>query len=68
MKKQTENAVSTNETVISAPNNKGSTSVVKTSTFKAEEEAPNAVESNNRGYQTQTTGKRCGKGRDRVNG
>lgn len=53
MKKQTENAVSTNETVISAPNNKGSTSVVKTSTFKAEEEAPNAVESNNRGYQTQ---------------
>ncbi|ELK16988.1 Myosin IIIA [Pteropus alecto] len=53
VKKQTENAVSTNETVISAPNNKGSTSVVKTSTFKAEEEAPNAVESNNRGYQTQ---------------
>ncbi|XP_011369328.1 myosin-IIIa [Pteropus vampyrus] len=53
VKKQTENAVSTNETVISAPNNKGSTSLVKTSTFKAEEEAPNAVESNNRGYQTQ---------------
>nr|XP_019604661.1 PREDICTED: myosin-IIIa [Rhinolophus sinicus] len=53
VKKQTENAVSTNETVIPAPNNKGSTSVVKTSTFRAEEEASNAGESNNRGYQTQ---------------
>ncbi|KAM5282412.1 myosin-IIIa isoform 2-T2 [Hipposideros larvatus] len=53
VKKQTENAVSTNETVIPAPNNKGSTSVVKTSTFRADEEATNAVESNNRGYQTQ---------------
>ncbi|KAB0398693.1 hypothetical protein E2I00_002719 [Balaenoptera physalus] len=52
VKKQTENAVSTNETVIPAPNNKGSTSVVKTSTFRAEGESTNAMESNNRGYQT----------------
>ncbi|XP_004404052.1 PREDICTED: myosin-IIIa [Odobenus rosmarus divergens] len=53
VKKQTENAVSTNETVIPAPNNKESTSVVKTSTFKAEEEGTLAIENNNRGYQTQ---------------
>ncbi|XP_008055353.1 myosin-IIIa [Carlito syrichta] len=52
VKKQTENAVSTNEKVNSAPNNKGNTSVVKTSTFKMEMEATNAVESNNRGYHT----------------
>lgn len=55
VKKQTENSVSANETVIPAPNinNKGNTSVVKTCTFKAKGEATNAVESNNRGYQTQ---------------
>ena len=57
VKKQTENSVSANETIIPAPapniNNKGNTSVVKTCTFKAEGEATNAVESNNRGYQTQ---------------
>ncbi|XP_014639084.1 PREDICTED: myosin-IIIa isoform X2 [Ceratotherium simum simum] len=53
VKKQTENAVSTNETVIPAPYNQGGTSVVKTSTFKAEGEAMNTVENNNRGYQTQ---------------
>ncbi|KAM5339357.1 myosin-IIIa [Glossophaga mutica] len=53
MKKQTENAASANERVSPAPNNKGSTSVVKTSTFKAEEEATNTVDSKNRGYQTQ---------------
>ncbi|XP_008586019.1 PREDICTED: myosin-IIIa, partial [Galeopterus variegatus] len=53
MKKQTENAVSDNEIVIPAPNNNGNTSAVKTSTFRAEEEATNAVESNNREYQTQ---------------
>ncbi|XP_070110880.1 myosin-IIIa isoform X11 [Equus caballus] len=53
VKKQAENAVSTNETVIPAPNNQGGTSVVKTSTFKTEEEAVNTVKSNNRGYQTQ---------------
>lgn len=53
MKKQTENAASANERVSPAPNNKGNTSVVKTSTFKAEEEATNTVESKNRGYQTQ---------------
>ncbi|XP_019828682.2 myosin-IIIa isoform X1 [Bos indicus] len=55
VKKQTANSVSANETVIPAPNinNKGNTSVVKTCTFKAEGEATNAVESNNRGYQTQ---------------
>ncbi|XP_070357454.1 myosin-IIIa isoform X3 [Equus asinus] len=53
VKKQAENAVSTNETVIPAPNNQGGTSVVKTSTFKAEEEAVTTVKSNNRGYQTQ---------------
>ncbi|XP_023050616.1 myosin-IIIa [Piliocolobus tephrosceles] len=52
MKKQAENAISANERFISAPNNKGSVSVVKTSTFKPEEETTNAVESNNRGYQT----------------
>lgn len=46
MKKQTENAAPTNERISPAPNN-------KTSTFKAEEEATNAVESNNRGYHTQ---------------
>uniref|UniRef100_A0A8D1R6U1 non-specific serine/threonine protein kinase n=1 Tax=Sus scrofa TaxID=9823 RepID=A0A8D1R6U1_PIG len=49
VKKQTENAIFTNET---APNNKGNISVVKTSTFKAEEEATKAME-NNRGSQTQ---------------
>ncbi|XDA82156.1 hypothetical protein R6Z07F_012076 [Ovis aries] len=55
VKKQTENSVSANETVIPAPNisNKGNTSVVKICTFKAEVEATNAMESNNRGYQTQ---------------
>ncbi|KAM9672387.1 LOW QUALITY PROTEIN: myosin-IIIa [Trichechus inunguis] len=54
LKKQTENAISTKETFIPAPNNKGSsTSVVKTSTFKAEEEAADATDSNNRGYQMQ---------------
>ncbi|XP_015002133.3 myosin-IIIa [Macaca mulatta] len=52
VKKQAENAVSANERFISAPNNKGSVSVVKTSTFKPEEETTNAVESNNREYQT----------------
>ncbi|XP_011819210.1 PREDICTED: myosin-IIIa [Colobus angolensis palliatus] len=52
VKKQAENAVSANERFISAPNNKGSVSVVKTSTFKPEEETTNAVENNNRGYQT----------------
>ncbi|XP_025786044.1 myosin-IIIa [Puma concolor] len=53
VKKQTENVVPTNETVIPAPNNKGSTSAVKTSTFRVEGEAMIAVESNNRGHQTQ---------------
>ncbi|XP_054222077.1 myosin-IIIa isoform X4 [Homo sapiens] len=52
VKKQAENAISANERFISAPNNKGSVSVVKTSTFKPEEETTNAVESNNRVYQT----------------
>ncbi|XP_048075465.2 myosin-IIIa [Ursus arctos] len=52
-KKQTENAVATNETAIPAANNTGSTSVVKSSTFKAEDKATLAVENNNRGYQTQ---------------
>ncbi|XP_072681407.1 myosin-IIIa isoform X2 [Canis lupus baileyi] len=53
VKKQTENALSTNETVMPAPNNKESTSVVKTSNIKVEEEATMAIENNNRGYQTQ---------------
>ncbi|GAB5573350.1 myosin-IIIa isoform X2 [Prionailurus iriomotensis] len=53
VKKQTENVVPANETVIPAPNNKGSTSAVKTSTFRVEGEAMIAVESNNRGHQTQ---------------
>uniref|UniRef100_G3T3D7 non-specific serine/threonine protein kinase n=1 Tax=Loxodonta africana TaxID=9785 RepID=G3T3D7_LOXAF len=54
LKKQTENAASPKETSIPAPNNKrSSTSVVKTSAFKAEEEATDAVESNKRGFQTQ---------------
>uniref|UniRef100_A0A2K5S066 Myosin-IIIa n=1 Tax=Cebus imitator TaxID=2715852 RepID=A0A2K5S066_CEBIM len=52
VKKQTENAISANERFISAPNNKGSVSVVKTSTFRPEEETTSAVESNDRGYQT----------------
>ncbi|XP_044083914.1 myosin-IIIa [Neovison vison] len=52
-KKQTENAVSTNEIIIPAPTHKGSTSVVKTSTFKAEEEGTWAIENNNRKYQTE---------------
>lgn len=46
VKKQTGNAAPTNERISPAPNN-------KTSTFKAEEEATHAVESNNRGYHTQ---------------
>ncbi|XP_059039875.1 myosin-IIIa isoform X1 [Mustela lutreola] len=53
VKKQTENAVSTNEIIIPAPNHKGSTPVVKTSTFKAEEEGTRAIENNNRKYQTE---------------
>ncbi|XP_029811138.1 myosin-IIIa [Suricata suricatta] len=53
VKKQTENAVPTNETVIPAPNNKGSRSAVNISTFRVEGETNIAVESNNRGYQTQ---------------
>ncbi|XP_006139789.1 myosin-IIIa [Tupaia chinensis] len=53
VKKPTENAICTNGTVIRAPNNKGSLSVVKTSTFKAEEQATNAIETNNRGCATQ---------------
>nr|XP_027808898.1 myosin-IIIa [Marmota flaviventris] len=52
VKKQTENAVSTNEIVIPASDNKGSPLVGKASTFKTKGEATNAVESNNRGYQT----------------
>ncbi|XP_006871745.1 PREDICTED: myosin-IIIa [Chrysochloris asiatica] len=51
LKKQTENAVSTKEAFVSAPNNNESTSAVKTSTFKAEKEAINAAESNSQGYQ-----------------
>ncbi|XP_012510311.1 PREDICTED: myosin-IIIa [Propithecus coquereli] len=51
-RKQTENAISTNERVIPPPNNKGSPAVKKNATFAAEEEATDAVESNNRGYQT----------------
>lgn len=46
VKKQIENAAPTNKRISPAPNN-------KTSTLKAEEEATNAVESNNRGYHTQ---------------
>lgn len=53
VKKQTENAVSTNEIVIPAPNNKGSASAVMASTLKAEGEVVNAVENNNSTYQTQ---------------
>lgn len=45
MKKQAENAAPSNERISPTPNN-------KTSTFKDEEEATNAVESNNRGYNT----------------
>ncbi|XP_008000757.3 myosin-IIIa isoform X3 [Chlorocebus sabaeus] len=52
VKKQAEDAISANKRFISAPNNKGSVSVVKTSTFKPEEETTNAVESKNREYQT----------------
>ncbi|XP_020139679.2 myosin-IIIa isoform X2 [Microcebus murinus] len=51
-KKQTENAISTNERVTPPPNNKGSPAVVKNAAFTAEEEATGAVESNNRGSQT----------------
>ncbi|XP_045391066.1 myosin-IIIa [Lemur catta] len=51
-KKQTENAVSTNERVIPPPNHKGSPAVVKNAAFTAEEEATVAVESNSRGHQT----------------
>ncbi|KAM8802107.1 myosin-IIIa [Rhynchonycteris naso] len=52
-KKQTENAVFANGRVSPAPNNKGSTSIVKTSTFRVEGEATSTVKSNNRGHQTQ---------------
>ncbi|XP_053428738.1 myosin-IIIa [Nycticebus coucang] len=51
-KKQTENVISADERVVPPPNNKGSTTGVNNATFRAEEEATNAVESNNRGYQT----------------
>ncbi|KAM6215284.1 myosin-IIIa [Rhynchocyon petersi] len=53
LKKQTENVISTKESCVPAPNNKGCTSVVSTSVYKAEEASINAVESNNRGYQMQ---------------
>ncbi|XP_021050844.2 myosin-IIIa [Mus pahari] len=51
-KKQTENAVPTNESNISTPNNKESPSAGKTAPFRAEAKATN-VESNNRRYHTQ---------------
>lgn len=52
MKKQTENAVPTNESNTSTPNNKESPSAGKTAPFRAESKATN-VESNNRRYHTQ---------------
>ncbi|XP_037693287.1 myosin-IIIa [Choloepus didactylus] len=52
-KKQIEDAISTNETVSPAPNNRGSTRAGKASLLRAKEEAPHAVESNDRSFQTQ---------------
>ncbi|XP_013370798.1 PREDICTED: myosin-IIIa [Chinchilla lanigera] len=52
MKKQTENMVSTNESINPAPNNKGSPSIGQKSAFRTEGEATTAVENNHRGYQT----------------
>ncbi|XP_052012908.1 myosin-IIIa [Apodemus sylvaticus] len=52
MKKQTENAVPTNESSISTPNNKESPSARKTAPFRTEAKATN-VDSNNRRCQTQ---------------
>eukprot|EP00072_Mus_musculus_P025957 NP_680779.3 myosin-IIIa [Mus musculus] len=52
VKKQTENAVPTNESNTSTPNNKESPSAGKTAPFRAESKATN-VESNNRRYHTQ---------------
>ncbi|XP_073912581.1 myosin-IIIa [Castor canadensis] len=53
MKKQTENAMCTDESVIPTPDNKRSLPGGKTSTFKKEGEAINAVKTNDKGYQTQ---------------
>ncbi|XP_057643828.1 myosin-IIIa [Chionomys nivalis] len=51
--KQTENAVSINESNISSPNNKESPSAGRTAPCRTEKKATNVVESNNRRYQTQ---------------
>ncbi|XP_038190783.1 myosin-IIIa [Arvicola amphibius] len=51
--KQTENAVSINESNISSPNNKESPSAGRTTPCRTEKKATNVVESNNRRYQTQ---------------
>ncbi|XP_037366629.1 myosin-IIIa isoform X2 [Talpa occidentalis] len=52
-KKMTEYGISANGTIIPASNSKGTTSVVKTSSFKAEEETTNALQSINKGYLAQ---------------
>ncbi|XP_059119012.1 myosin-IIIa [Peromyscus eremicus] len=53
VKKQTENAAFTNESNISAPNNKESPSSGRTAPFRAEGKTTNVAESNNKRYQTQ---------------
>ncbi|XP_036044389.1 myosin-IIIa [Onychomys torridus] len=53
VKKQTENAAFTNESNISAPNNKESPSAGRTAPFRAEGKTTNVAESNNKRYQTQ---------------
>ncbi|KAL1785149.1 myosin-IIIa [Sigmodon hispidus] len=52
-KNQTENAATTKESNISAPNNKESPSTGRTAPVRAERKAINAFESDNRRYQTQ---------------
>ncbi|XP_041497545.1 myosin-IIIa isoform X2 [Microtus oregoni] len=51
--KQTENAVSINESNILSPNNKESPSAGRTTPCRTEKKATNVVEGNNRRYQTQ---------------
>ncbi|XP_004716170.1 myosin-IIIa [Echinops telfairi] len=53
LKKQTENSISSKEARAPAPNNGGVTTVVKTSSFKGENEVIRVVESNYWGHQTE---------------
>ncbi|XP_063094100.1 myosin-IIIa isoform X4 [Cavia porcellus] len=52
VKKQTENVMSTNESIIPTPNNTGSPPIGQISAFRSKGEATATVENHHRGYQT----------------